>query len=213
MNRPMPPSELGRFDSYPLNIMPAHELNLWVKQTFLDPDSALFNQDHYHLDDFVENSTIGFLWAAGSFKKQMKSVIGTTEQVAFRVSGYQRMRQEQQLMEWFGYILPEYIITLDGYYCAHCSDSEFCALVEHELYHIGHAKDEWGDPKFNMKTGLPVLAMRDHDVSEFIGVVERYGVGDKEGTLARLVAAANSKPTIKRTDLAHACGTCLRLVA
>lgn len=207
----MPPSNLGSFDSYPLNIMPAHDMALWVKKTFLETDSKLFNQDHYHLYDFMDGE-IGFLWAASGFTKQMKHVVGQTELLAFRVGGFQRMRAEQQFYEWFGYSLPDFIITLDGSYCAECSDIEFCALVEHELYHIGHVQ-EFDAPKFNTKTGLPVLGMRDHDVSEFIGVVERYGVGSSEGAISRLVSASNSKPVIGKLDVAHACGTCLKLVA
>lgn len=207
----MPPSELGKFESYPLNIMPAHEMPLWVKQTFLDADSKLFNEDHFHLYDFMGDQIV-FMWAAGGFNKQMRTVIGQTEQLMFRSGGFQRMRQEQQIYEWFGYSLPDFIITLDGNFCSQCSDVEFCALVEHELYHIGQVK-EFGEPKFNTKTGMPVLGMRGHDVEEFIGVVERYGVGDADGTVARLVKAANSKPTVGKLDVAHACGTCLKLVA
>lgn len=212
IKRPQAPKNIGEFKTYPLNIMPAYDMALWVKQTLLNPDSKLFNNDHYHLYDFMDGQ-IQFLWAAAGFTKQMRTIIGQTEQVMFRSSGWQRMRQEQQLYEWFGYDLPEFIITLDANYCAQCSDIEFCALLDHELYHCGHALDEWGMPKFNTKTGLPVLAMRDHDVSEFIGVVERYGTGHVEGNLNRLVQAANSKPTIAKVDVAHACGTCLKLVA
>jgi hypothetical protein len=50
-------------------------------------------------------------------------------------------------------------------------------------------------------------------VTEFVGVVERYGVGHPDGALARLVAAANKPPTVRRLDLQHACGTCLLKVA
>lgn len=211
MNRPYPPKELGKFDSYPINIMPAHDMPLWVKKTFLEPDSKLFNNDHFHLYDAIDDS-IGFLWANGSFTKQMRTVIGQTEQLAFRVGGFQRMRQEQQLMEWFGYNLPDFIITLDGQFCSQCSDAEFMALVEHELFHIGHTLDEFGAPKFSRYSGMPVLGMRGHDVEEFVGVVERYGIGNNE-TLDRFIKAATSKPTIANVDIRQACGTCLRLVA
>jgi hypothetical protein len=212
-SRPMPPKELGAFETYPRNIIPAHDMPLWVKNTFLEPASKLFNNDHYHLYDAMQDGGVVFLWAAGGFTKQMRHVIGQTEQVMFRVSGFQRMRLEQQLHEWFGSELPEFIITLDGSYCAQCTDVEFCALIEHELYHVGIALDEWGVPKFNNKTGRPALTMRGHDVEEFVGIVERYGTGYKDGALSRLVEAANAKPLVAKVDVAHACGTCLKLVA
>jgi len=208
VNRPYPPSDLGKFDAYPVNIMPAYDMPLWVKRTFLETESKVFNNDHYHLYDAMEG-TIGFLWANGSFTKQMRSVIGQAEQIMFRVGGFQRMRQEQQLMEWFGVNIPAFIITLDGQYCSGCSDAEFMALVEHELYHIGHVLDEFGAPAFNRDTGLPKLGMRGHDVEEFVGVVERYGTGSADGSLSRLVKAANSKPTVSKVDMSHACGTCM----
>lgn len=209
--RPQPPKKLGTFDGYPINIVPAYDLPLWIKNTLLNPDSKLFNNDHYHLYDYIDDK-ICFLWAAAGFTKQMKSVVGQAEQVMFRAGGFQRMRQEQQLMEWFGYNLPEFIITLDGNYCSQCADSEFMALLEHELYHIGHASDGFGAPKFHRDNGLPVLAMRGHDVEEFIGVVRRYGAGDKDSLLNQMVEAAKVEPEVNKVDIAHACGTCLRLV-
>lgn len=212
MNRPFPPPELGTFNTYPLNIVPAHDMPLWVKKTLLEPQSKVFNNDHYHLYDAMDG-IVTFLWANGSFTKQMRSVIGQAEQIMFRTGGFQRMRQEQQLMEWFGYQLPEFIITLDGVYCSQCSDAEFMALVEHELYHIGHMLDEFGAPAFYRDTGLPKLGMRGHDVEEFVGVVERYGTGHAEGALSRLVAAANSKPTVAKVDIKNACATCLKMAA
>lgn len=211
ITRPVPAKKLGSFESYPINIMPAYDLPLWIKTTLLSPDSKVFNNDHYHLNDYLDGK-ICFLWSAAGFTKQMKRVIGQAEQVLFRSSGFQRMRQEQQLMEWFGYELPEFIITLDGDYCSQCTDSEFMALLEHELYHIGHASDEFGSPKFHRDNGLPVLAMRGHDVEEFIGVVRRYGAGDKDSLLNQMVEAAKAEPEVKKADIAHACGTCLKLV-
>lgn len=35
--------------------------------------------------------------------------------------------------------VPTYIITLAADYCSQCSDADFCALVEHDLYHIAQA--------------------------------------------------------------------------
>lgn len=111
------------------------------------------------------------------------------------------------MQEWFGHV-PDFLITLDASYCARCSDTEFCALVEHELYHVGHMNDEFGDPKFR-KDGTPVLYIRGHDVEEFVGVVRRYGVGPSNGALARLARAAAGTPEVAQSHIAGACGTCL----
>lgn len=210
--RPKPPKELGDFNGdYPIRFLPALDMPLWVRSTFLEPSSKLFNQDHYHLFDLIE--CVGFLWAVTGFESKGRFILGQTEELIFRAGKWQKWRQEQQMMEWFGFTLPLFVITLDGAYCAQCSNEEFCALVEHELYHIGHALDQYGLPAFDNKTGLPKLATRGHDVEEFIGVVRRYGKGRKDGSLAQLIEAGNRSPEISRVDIAKSCGTCLKLVA
>ena len=111
---------------------------------------------------------------------------------------------EQQMFDWFGCV-PAYIITLAADYCAQCSDADFCALVEHELYHIAQAKDQYGAPKFTQE-GLPKLEMRGHDVEEFVGVVRRYGASPD---VQALVDAANSPAEVGKLNISRACGTCL----
>ena len=108
------------------------------------------------------------------------------------------------MLRWFGYV-PSFLITLAADYCAGCSDAEFCAIVEHELYHIAQALDKYGEPKFT-EEGLPRLKLRGHDVEEFVGVVRRYGAS--EGVKA-LVEAANNPPEVAKINIARACGTCL----
>jgi hypothetical protein len=213
MNRPMPPETLGQFVSdFPLTFAPALDMPLWVKETFLEPKSKLFNQDHYHLFDYMDGQ-IGFLWAASGFNSKGRHVIGMTEDLVFRSHKWAKWRQEQQMQEWFGLHIPEYLITLSADYWASCSHNEACMLVEHELYHIAHGSDEYGMPGFNKDNGLAKLEIRGHDVEEFVGVVRRYGTGHPEGKLAELVKVANQKPEVANIDIAHACGTCLKLVA
>jgi hypothetical protein len=125
----------------------------------------------------------------------------------FRDSGWQRGRKEQQFQEWFGRI-PEFLITLDADYARQASDLEWCALVEHELYHIGQRTDDYGQPAFS-KDGRPKLGIRGHDVEEFVGIVRRYGVGGAAGDTATLVEAANRAPEVGSVSIAHACGTCI----
>lgn len=205
IKRPIPPTDLGTFaeDALRPSFVPAPEVLAWVKEQVLTEGGDLFNEDHRHLE-FVD---IAFLWAAGGFEKQMRRIIGQTEEVAFRCSAWQRGRQEQQMYEWFGRT-PGYLITLDASYCLQCTDIEFCALVEHQLYHIGQKRDGFNAPKFTSE-GLPQVGIRAHDVEEFVGVVQRYGVGHPDGQIAKLVKAANSAPTVGKLAIAQACGTCM----
>lgn len=199
--RPMPPAMFAE----PMNsrYAPAPDVLKWAQETFLIEGGELHNEDHLHL----QYADIEFLWAPGSFAKQGRTVIGQCEEVTFRCGPWQKGRQEQQMREWFGSV-PDYLITLDARYCLECTDAEFCALVEHELYHIGQEKDLFGGPAFT-KDGQPKLMIKGHDVEEFVGVVRRYGIGHPEGALAQLVAAANNTPEVAKINIARACGTCL----
>ncbi len=202
--RPMPPVGLVS-DSLdgPLydRLIPAPEIALWVQNTILAEDGALHNPDHVHLLD----ADVEFMWASSAFTRKGRTVVGQAEQVMFRAGGWQKARQEQQMREWFGRV-PEFIITLAAGYCAQCSDAEFCALVEHELYHIAHDTDEFGAPKFDKTFGTPKLILRGHDVEEFIGVVRRYGASPE---VARMVEATKHSPEVANINIARACGTCL----
>lgn len=202
--RPMPPDGLGQFTAdgpWPDVMAPALDMAGWVMETFIAEDAELSNPDHAHL----QHASIGFLWAASGFARQGRTVLGYCEELAFRCNAWQRDRQEQQMRAWFG-LVPDFLITLAADYCAQCTDTEFCALVEHELYHIGHAKDDAGAPKFT-KEGMPKLAMRAHDVEEFVGVVRRYG---PTMDVQALLQAASHPPEVARIDIARACGTCLQ---
>lgn len=193
--RPTPPQDLARF-------APAPELLEWVEQTILARDGAIHNPDHGHLAD----ADLAFLWAPGAFEKGGRTVLGQAEQVMFRAGGWQKARQEQQMFDWFGRV-PEFLITLAADYCATCSDAEFCALVEHELYHVGQRTDEFGAPAFD-REGRPKLRIVGHDVEEFVGVVARYGPSKD---VQRLAAAAGAQPAVARLNIARACGCCLKV--
>jgi hypothetical protein len=198
IHRPLPPGEL--FDSPNLTFAPAPDLLEWARITFILDGSPLRNEDHQH----TEFANLQFLWASDGFAKQGRTVLGQCEEVTFRAGPWQKGRQEQQMRDWFGSV-PGFVITLDAAYSLKCSDEEFCALVEHELYHIGHQMDEFGAPAFT-RDGLPKLSMRAHDVEEFVGVVRRYGAS---ADVQRLVDAANKTPEVAKLNIAKACGTCL----
>ncbi|CUJ00372.1 Uncharacterised protein [Achromobacter xylosoxidans] len=192
--RPTPMGVEGQF-------VPATGLASWVASRILAPSGDLHNEDHSHLID----ADLEWLWAPTGFQKTGRTVLGQAEQVMFRAGGWQKARQEQQMIEWFGRV-PAFLITLAADYCITCSDADFCALVEHELYHIGHAPDPYGAPAFD-KAGRPKLRIVGHDVEEFVGVVARYGPSADVG---RLVAAVGAAPAVPRLDIARACGCCLK---
>jgi len=200
--RPKPPASMT--DALADMFMPAPEVLAWVKTNIFAEDGLIFNKDHSHL----EFADIAFLWAAGGYKKQGRTVLGQCEEVTFRCGAWQKGRQEQQMRHWFGSV-PDYLITLDAMYALECSDADFCALVEHELYHIGHELNDIGMPAFT-REGFPKLAMRGHDVEEFTGVVRRYGASPD---VAKMVEAANKPPEVAKLNIARACGTCLLKVA
>lgn len=202
MVRPAPPAEMV---GHPyLFLSPAKAVWEWIRSEILADTGSLYNEDHTHLID----ANIGVLWASTGFAKQGRVVLGQAEQLMFRAGGWQKARQEQQMRQWFGEE-PTYLITLAADYCAQCTDAEFCALVEHELYHIAQATDEYGAPKFT-QDGMPKLYLRGHDVEEFVGVVRRYGAN--EG-VQQLIDAASRPPEVAKINISRACGTCLSRVA
>ncbi|USU02982.1 putative metallopeptidase [Pseudomonas siliginis] len=203
MNRPMPPEsllDLSELSSLGIRLSPAPEVWEWLQAEILADTGSIHNEDHAHLVD----ADVRVMWASAAFTKNGRTVVGQAEQVAFRAGGWQKARMEQQMLDWFGDV-PAYIITLAADYCAQCSDADFCALVEHELYHIAQATDQYGAPKFTQE-GLPKLEMRGHDVEEFVGVVRRYGTSAQ---VQELVDAANNPAEVGKLNISRACGTCL----
>jgi len=204
LNRPRPKqSFLEEFHPH-ISLTPANEIHEWVTEHILNEEGRLYNPDHFHLLE----ADIRFMWASSAFSKQGRTVLGQAEEVAMRAGGWQKSRMQQQMHDWFGEV-PRFIITLARDYCSECSDLDFCAFVEHELYHIAQAQDEFGAPKFN-KEGQPVLTMRGHDVEEFVGVVRRYGAN---ADVQQLVEAASKPAEVAQLDVARACGTCLMKLA
>ncbi|UZJ58217.1 putative metallopeptidase [Pseudomonas sp. KU26590] len=203
MARPNPPISLLALSGYsdsPTCLAPAPEVWPWVQTEILADTGSIHNPDHAHLID----ADIAVMWASSSFEKAGRRVLGQAEQVAFRAGGWQKARMEQQMRDWFGDV-PAFIITLAADYCSTCSDSEFCALIEHELYHLAHATDKYGQPAFTQEGG-PKLKLQGHDVEEFVGVVRRYGASAE---VQALVDAANKPAEVGKLNISRACGTCL----
>lgn len=201
--RPIPPKELFGESRWSRPIAPADGVAEWVQEQLLTEGAPLYNEDHKHLH-FAD---IAYLWAATKNTKHMRRVVGQCEEVMVRAGGWQKARTEQQFYEWFGHT-PQFLITLDANYARECSDLEWCALIEHELMHIGHKLDDYGQLAFT-RDGLPKIGIRRHDVEEFVGIVRRYGVGGAAGETAKLIEASKRLPEIGQINIAQACGTCL----
>jgi hypothetical protein len=169
----------------------APEIYEWLHNTILNPDHEWYNNDHSHLMDY-RVSEISFLWAQNAYIKKNKVILGECEKVMMMAGGWKRERQEMWFKDTLGDV-PTYLITLDANYCRDCTDAEFAALVEHELYHISHKADEFGDPAFT-QDGKPQLEIVSHDVEEFFGVVRRYG-GDE--AVRRMAELQDCDPQIK----------------
>ncbi|WKL65481.1 putative metallopeptidase [Pseudomonas qingdaonensis] len=202
MSRPKPPADL--LESLWLTLRPAPEVWEWIQREILATTGSIHNEEHGHLID----ASVGVMWASSSFAKKGRSVLGQAEQLMIRAGGWQKARQEQQMRDWFGEE-PEFLITLAADYCDQCTEAEFCALVEHELYHIAHKLDKYGAPAFT-QDGMPKLEMRGHDVEEFVGVVRRYGASDD---VQQLIDAASRPPEVAKINISRACGTCLLKLA
>lgn len=202
LKRPVPPEKIiGQADIVDAFI-PAPDVTEWLLETFVLSDGALANPDHAHL----EHAEIGVLWTNSQNSRKGRRIVGQCElgQLQGAMGKWAKARAVQQVTEWFGHI-PDFIFTFDAPYASSCEDDEFCALVEHELYHAAQDRDAFGAPKFR-KTGKPVFTIRGHDVEEFVGVVRRYG--SQATGVAALVEAANNGPEIAMARISHACGTC-----
>ena len=217
MKRPYPPEQDHHFDDDEefmesgglLHFEPANnDLWPWIKETFLHEWAALHNPDHEHLLS-LDIPDISFLWAYNTCEAKEKRVLGQTEKVMINVGGWKKSRQEVQYIEWFGDV-PDFLITLDARVCQVMSDVDFMALIEHELYHIGHKRNKNTGEFEYTSMGEPRLFLRGHDVEEFHGVVQRYGASPD---VQKMVELANNGPTISRANIAHACGTCLLKLA
>jgi hypothetical protein len=198
--RPTPPPDVLELTALGVT-RPAPELAEWVEAVLLNPQGPAFNPDHSHL----AAAKIGFLWTSAPASSKGRRVLGLAEIPLFRCGPWQKARQTQQIIEWFG-LVPDFLITLDAFACSDMTDLEFMALVEHELYHCAQAEDEFGQPRFNAATGLPVWQIQGHDVDEFVGVVRRYGPVSE--AVADLVIAAAQTPEVTRLNVARASGKC-----
>jgi len=199
MTRPHPSEEL-RVPGF--QIEPSTELSDWLMNTFVHAESALCNEDHAHL----RTANIAAIWTNVEFEDGLLPVAGMAEIVRVNGKPWPRAERTDHLCLLHGNV-PQARIWIYAPYAAQCDDAQFCALVEHELYHLAHKKDKNSEPMFDEES-RPVLTSRAHDVGEFIGVVERYGVGAVHPNVRKMVDAAKSKPLLTSDSVRAACGNC-----
>lgn len=197
--RPAPPTEVAR--DVPQRFVPDSRFADWIKATFVTASGALANMDHEHLAD----ASLGVLWTNAINVTKQRMVLATAEIPQTMGSAWKRARAEQQVHDWFGAEI-DFLLTFYAPDMAELDNRSFCAVVEHELYHCAQAKDAYGAPRFDQKSGRPIYAIRGHDVEEFTGVVRRYGATSPD--VRALVQAANAVPLIGEKPIDLACGTC-----
>lgn len=197
-SRPMPPSDLDQDGEF----RPDPDFAKWAHATFIDRDGPLANIEHQHLIP----ATIGVLWTNVPNGRHQVAIAATCQLGKPMAMGkWAKAQQEQQRREWFGDV-PDFILTFDAACALSMDDVSFCAMVEHELHHARYELDDDGGIKFSKSTGLPIWALRGHDVEEFVDVVARYGATGRH--VADLVEAANRGPSIASIRVASACGNC-----
>ncbi|MFW1635475.1 putative metallopeptidase [Acinetobacter oleivorans] len=207
--RPFPPQDLidKAEEDEAIRLAPAPDLMNWVITNFLTIGGPLHNPDHDHIAELLHDNEafLACAWASSACVAKKRMVLGQCEKVMFNQGGWKKARQEQQMRDWFGYV-PTYLITIDASFCEQATDRDFCALIEHELYHIGVERDEDGEPLCSDMTGLPKHHLAGHDVEEFVGVVKRWGADE---SVKRLVEVAKQAPFVSDVNISKCCGTCL----
>jgi hypothetical protein len=166
---------------------PFPELEQWVREVFIE-GGPLYNADHEHL----QMASIGFVMAAEEQKHKGQRSLGFA----------QLGDPGGKVNDWF-HGVPDFLITLDAGYLMDCDAVAACAVIEHELYHCGHAKDKWGEPKYD-SDDRPVFWIRPHDIEEFSGVIARYGAWNMD--LMDAQRAMTKGPEIPKVHIDGVCG-------
>ncbi len=186
--------------------IPCPKTSDWLRETFLNKNSPLYNVEHDHLN----SAEIGVLWTNAYNSRHMKQIVGTAElaKPPASLSKWAKARWEYQMLQWFGDKVLDFVITLYAPYFAGVDEVEQCSGTEHELYHCGQALDGFGLPKFSRTTGKPIFGIRGHDVEEFVGIMKRYGPTAGAGDSLAFAMVSRIDPEITRKDFAGMCGTC-----
>jgi hypothetical protein len=203
----MPPRELSHADEYGTFVR-AHDLEKWIPDAYLNPDSPLYHREHEHLRE----ARIGVLWSNIPVKRRGIEIAGTASMAKTppSLSGYDRQVYSWFIRGFFGIEKLDFLHIYDAPYASICTHVNFLALVKHELVHCDQAKDEWGELRFT-KDFRPIYCMYGHDVEEQIAVVRDFGLAGRN--VKEFVEAATGSPRIAQADIDWSCGTCLAKAA
>lgn len=186
--------------------IPCPETLIWLRETFLNSDSPLYNVEHDHLN----SAEIGVLWTNVANSRHMRTIVATAElaKPPTSLGKWAKARWLYQVEQWFGTTALDFIITFFAPFFVGAKEIQHFAVPDHELYHCGQQLDAFGLPKFSKTTGKPVFGLRGHDVEEFVGIYRRYGYQAGAGDSIALVKATHSEPEIAMAQIAGMCGTC-----
>jgi hypothetical protein len=130
--------------------------------------------------------TLRFLMRSGEWTKGGRTIWGTCYLADQGFQGPLKDLAVQLLDDMLG-ALPHFLVVLSDDWWQEATPLEREVLVFHEVLHAGHAKDRYGEPRFNRETGDPIICIQPHDVEEFDAVVARYGTWSPD--LERFAAA------------------------
>lgn len=135
---------------------------------------------------------IAFMMRSGEWTQNTSTLLGMCY---CQPSAQGQMRQlfEQLLEDVLGFY-PDWLIVLNHGAWDSMDEKMREVLVFHEALHARQATDKFGSPRFNRITGMPVPAIRSHDIEEFNAVVARYGAWKPDiADFARALARGEAK--------------------
>lgn len=198
-SRPLPGENLWEPG---FSIEPSVEIADWAKKNFILDGSLLTNPKHAHLRSAdLQVMLTNVPWVDGDLP-----VVGMAELVRVGGKPWAQAERIEHLCLLHGKI-PHMRVWLYAPFLATADPWAYCAVIEHELFHFYQKLDRERQPKFDAD-GVPVWATRAHDVEEFIGVVERYGVDACRGRSREFVEAALRPPLIAPASFVAGCATC-----
>jgi hypothetical protein len=131
--------------------------------------------EHEHLN--AGGAAIDYLFRTSEKRKHGRRILGTCYAKP-KVQGDLGDLFDDMLVRLLGRV-PDFLVILDWEYWHDATVLQREILVHHELMHAGQARDLFGAPRFD-RDGMPMWALRDHDLSEFNDTVRRYGVHSED---------------------------------
>jgi hypothetical protein len=184
-------------------LLPAPELDEWMRKVFINEDGPLYSPRHSHL----QSADLGCFWTTQKLVRGGIEKAAQVEDSMIRAGAFGIQRHNTFLSAVFGRI-PDFLLTIRADVVRFYTDVQWLALIKHELCHMDQKKDAYGFPLFDKETGQPKFTIVGHDVEEFVDVVELFGAEACGGKVVEMVKAANKKPIFTTTDIVSACGTC-----